>query len=140
MRTAKRYPLFMTIDSSDNVRNDAIVLLNGKEIGNLKAISSVGTKKLLDLDIYKDVEIPSNAFVSYFENVMGMGYISFTFPEKSMVLEAMMPSDTINMGPLRNGGRLDSSSVKVLVKVINDVIKVVDSNLKNNKAIEQTEK
>ena len=140
INTAKRYPLFIAIDSSDNVSNNAIVLLNGKEIGNLKEISSVGDKKLLSLNIYKDVEIPSDAFVSYFGNVTGGGYISFTHPEKSMVLNTIMPNDTINMGSLRNGGKLDSASAKVLVKIISDVINVVDSNLKKNKTVEQTEK
>ena len=128
----RRYPLFITIDSSDNVRNDARVLLNGKEIGIVKEVSLVANKKVFELGIYEDIKIPSGAFVTYFEN-LSASYISFTQPEKSTGLTTINSRDTIRMGPLRNCASLDSTSARVLVNIIHDVIKVVDSNLKKEK-------
>jgi ABC-type transporter Mla subunit MlaD len=130
----KRYPLFVAIDSSDNVRSDAWVLLNGKEIGMVKEVNLAGDKKVVDMSIYADVKIPSGAFASYFENTLGASYISFTYPEKATVGTTINPRDTINMRPLKNGARIDTTSARVLVKIIHDVINVVDSNLKMDKA------
>jgi ABC-type transporter Mla subunit MlaD len=129
----RRYHLFIKIDSSDNVKSDASVLLNGKQIGIVNEINQAGNKKVVDMSVYADVKIPSGAFVTYFENLTGDSYISFTQPEKSMVLTTINPHDTISMGPLRNGASLDSTSARVLVNIIHDVIKVVDSNLKKEK-------
>jgi hypothetical protein len=123
----------MTIDNSDNMRSDTKVLLNGKEIGMLNEVSSTGDNKVLDLGIYEGAEIPSGAFVSYFENVLSGAYISFTFPDKSIVLKNIMPNDTIKLGPLKHNIKTDTTTAKILVKIISDVINVVDSNLRKTK-------
>jgi hypothetical protein len=127
IRREKRYSLYMIVDSSDRVHNDALVLLNGKEIGFLNEINPYGKKKVLGLRIYDGVKLPYGAFSAYFESIMSQSYISFTVPETSVINKYVSPNDTLNWTLLNRIGSLDTVSAKVVMKLVKEVINEVDS-------------
>jgi hypothetical protein len=62
LRKKKHCPLYMVVDSSEHVHVDAVVLLNGKEIGVLNEIDTNGKKMVLALRIYDCSKLPMVAF------------------------------------------------------------------------------
>jgi ABC-type transporter Mla subunit MlaD len=129
IRRKNRYSLYMMVDSTECLHNDALVLLNGKEIGMLNAINPNGSKKVLGLRIYDGVKLPDGAFVAYFESMLGDSYLSFTFPEKSTISNYVSPGDTLNWSLISRIGNADTVSAKVVMKLVKEVINEVDSNL-----------
>lgn len=128
LRRKKRYSLYMVVDSTERVHNDALVLLNGKEIGMLKEINPYGNKKVLNLRIYDGVKLSYGAFAAYFEN-MSQSYVSFTVPENSMVNKYVSPNDTLNWTLVNRIGSVDSLSTKAIMKLVKEVINEVDSSI-----------
>jgi hypothetical protein len=124
-----RYSVYMVVDSSERVHNDALVLLNGKEIGVLNEINSNGNKKVLGLRIYDGAKLPYGAFAAYFENLMSQSYLSFTVPENTMVNKYISPNDTLNWTLVNRIGRVDTGSAKVIMKLVKEVINEVDSSI-----------
>jgi len=129
IRNKARYPLYMVVDSNEHVHNDALVLLNGKQIGALNEINANGNKKVLELRIYEGVKLPYGAFAAYFENLLGQSYISFTVPETSLINKYVTPRDTINWALVNRVARLDTMSAKVVMKLVKEVINEVDSSI-----------
>jgi hypothetical protein len=119
----------MVVDSTERVHHDALVLLNGKEIGMLNEINPNGSKKVLGLRIYDGVKLPHGAFIAYFENMLGDSYLSFTFPEKSTISNYVSPGDTLNWSLINRVGKADTVSAKVIMNLVKEVINEVDSNL-----------
>lgn len=129
IRRKKRYSVYMVVDSSERVTSDALVLLNGKEIGMLNEINPYGNKKVLNLRIYDGVKLSYGAFAAYFEDIMYKSYLSFTVPEKSMVNKYVSPNDTLNWALTNRIGSVDSVSAKVIMKLVKEVINEVDSSI-----------
>lgn len=129
IRKEKRYSLYMVVDSSERVHNDALVLLNGKEIGILNEINPNGNRKVLNLRIYDGAKVPYGAFAAYFESIIGLSYISFTVPETSMVDKYVSPNDTLNGTFVNRIGSVDTVSAKAVMKLMKEVINEVDSSI-----------
>ena len=124
-----RYSVYMVVDSSERVHYDALVLLNGKEIGVLNEINPNGNKKVLGLRIYDGAKLPYGAFAAYFESMIGQSYISFTVPETSMVNKYVSPNDTLNWTLVNRIGSVDTVSARVVMKLVKEVINEVDSSI-----------
>lgn len=129
IRRKKRYSVYMVVDSSERVTSDALVLLNGKEIGMLNEINPYGNKKVLNLRIYDGVKLSYGAFAAYFEDIRNQSYLSFTVPENSMVNKYASPNDTLNWALVNRIGSVDSLSTKVIMKLVKEVINEVDSSI-----------
>lgn len=129
LRKEKRYSLYMVIDSSEYVHPDAIVLLNGKEIGVLNEIDTNGNKKVLDLRIYDGAKLPYGSFAAYFKSTLGNSWLSFTFPETSTISSYVPPGDTLNWSLVNRIGNADTVSARVIMKLMKEVIHEVDSSL-----------
>jgi hypothetical protein len=129
LRKGKQYPLYMVVDSSEYVHADALVLLNGKEIGVLNEIDTNGNKKVLDLRIYEGAKLPYGSFAAYFKSTLGNSYLSFTFPETSAISDYVPPGDTLNWSLVSRIGNADTVSAKVIMKLVKEVIHEVDSSI-----------
>ena len=129
LRTNKRYPLYMVVDSSEHVHYDALVLLNGKEIGVLNEIDTSGNKQVLNLGIYDGAKLPYGAYAAYFKSILGVSYLSFTFPESSTIYKYVSPGDTLSWSLISRVAALDTVSAKVVLKLVKEVISEVDSSL-----------
>jgi len=129
LRREKRYSLYMVVDSSEYVHPDAIVLLNGKEIGVLNEIDTNGNKKVLDLRIYDGAKLPYGSFAAYFKSTLGNSWLSFTFPESSTIFNYVSPGDTLNWTLVNRVAALDTASAKAVMKLVKEVINEVDSSL-----------
>ena len=129
LRKEKRYSLYMVVDSSEYVHPDALVLLNGKEIGVLNEIDTNGNKKVLDLRIYDGAKLPYGSFAAYFKSTLGSSYLSFTFPESSTIFNYVPPGDTLNWTLVNRLGNADTVSARVIMKLMKEVIHEVDSSI-----------
>lgn len=119
----------MVVDSSEHVHYDALVLLNGKEIGVINEIDTSGNKQVLNLGIYDGVKLPYGAYAAYFKNILGVSYLSFTFPETSAIYKYVSPGDTLNWALISRVAALDTVSAKVVLKLVKEVINEVDSSI-----------
>lgn len=130
IRRKQKYPLYMAVDSSEHVNDDALVLLNGREVGILKDINPDGRVKFLHMGIYESVKIPYGAFVSYFQSEQGFSYISFTVPKTSNVPKYVSPGDTLNWALVNRIAHMDTLSSKILLKLVKEVLVDMDSSIK----------
>lgn len=124
------YTLLIIIDSSVKVKDNAKVILNGKDVGMVKSSLLTNKGKLLVLNISNEIKIPSSSIVSYIENILGDAYVSIAYPESQGGNSFFLANDTLSIDAFKGIKRLDTISGKKIMKELIDVKNVLDSSLK----------
>src|SRR5690349_14107598 len=91
------YILFVKVNASDSLKPNTKVILEGMEIGSADVID----RKLIRLNIRKNIKIPSSAATSYFENILGEGNISITYPDSVTANDFLREGDTLKLSSFK---------------------------------------
>ncbi|HVW59831.1 MAG TPA: hypothetical protein VHC48_07345 [Puia sp.] len=76
---SRTYTLYLVMDKNCKVDQTSVVILEGKEIGEVKSTTILDTSKvIMELSVKKDARIPASYTVKCWQNLLGTVYIDIS--------------------------------------------------------------
>jgi hypothetical protein len=123
--------LFVRIPDSVSIQSRTSVILNGKHIGDLKHVDIINGSTLLQIQLNDFLRIPKPSTIKYYENILGGGYVSIDYDEKS-VNGSYRTFDTLVAKYEVQKIRLDSTSIKIVVKKLEELKNELDTTARTD--------
>ena len=76
---SRTYTLYLVINKGCKVDQTSVVILEGKEIGEVKSTTALDANKvIMELSVKKDARIPASYTVNCWQNLLGTVYIDIS--------------------------------------------------------------